>query len=1056
MARHALVIGIGRYPRSDWDLPAAVPDALRFTDWAVRHGGVDPANVRLLLSPWPGKATGHEKRDADRRSIVTAIQELQAGAADDGERLYFYYAGHGVSAPGVTTGGIQEPVIIPADVTSLRIDASLLIGFSEIMPALLPKGPREQFFFIDACRDFALEDEFQPGIGRSGIRWSPPNPDAGPRSAQYVLYSTSPGLQAYEKDATARGVFADALLKALSGTPKATQWSSVNRHYAVRWSTLVDYVRDTVAERVRVPPTAVRPAANPQLPERTTQGGTGDPFLRIVHEHEMAKLDLLVRVRPSGARRSAVVKVLFYGPGGHELPVESTGPPLQPSSTFSLAPGDYAVEATAERYLPRRSTCRLWAPCVEELRLEAGDSAVPAPSPAVPTGNVHVCGDPGALLAVWDSEGRMMASGPHEVYATLAPGIYRVRMILAEGGSEDRTVEVRAGGSVKVDFVGGAPDMGATQLAMLEGLDIQPGPAGDLHPSERLGAFSRAKLASLLGMAAFAGTGPFRSQFNRLRRFEIEPVEDAPYGFSPVLVLVGSSGEQPLPGVDVGRLLGEAELVVLRRDGDPVDQGRFTVLAGFASAAQRTFLAPYGVVTLELRLPGAGVTRYAIASLPDRRSAIVVVAEGGGAFDVQQFSIPLHHDTPGAPALLSDLTTLRRLETAQRYYAAPGDDELRRHLTDIVPGSVLDPLLGAMIGYSLVAQGREAAFREPRPGAPPDGLEASDMRNMLKFFPTMPDSHVLAGLCDPARRGEHFRRAVDAGLPVFSEGLRALHRWFREIGEVPGVLVEPSRRLVPGSPWTAWVATRPALLVQNGRFEPAPLGWHALERHRSDIETMCSAVGRVEFVGSSFPFAGTAFLVAPGIALTADHVMSAAFEARGGRWVARGGIGMRIDFAEEVGGTEPREYGVSGVVRTDGRLALLAVEPRSRPLPAPVRLAAGAPSGTDGRAVYIVGYPAVDDPRVPAGVARPVFGDASGVKRVQPGYVLAIGPDGKIIHDCFTLGGNAGSPLVDLESGLVLGLHHSGRWTEYKTGDAQALWDLSEKPLFRGIDVDWA
>ena len=32
------------------------------------------------------------------------------------------------------------------------------------------------------------------------------------------------------------------------------------------------------------------------------------------------------------------------------------------------------------------------------------------------------------------------------------------------------------------------------------------------------------------------------------------------------------------------------------------------------------------------------------------------------------------------------------------------------------------------------------------------------MRNMLKFFGELPDSHILAGLCEPERRGEHYAR----------------------------------------------------------------------------------------------------------------------------------------------------------------------------------------------------------------------------------------------------------------------------------------------------------
>lgn len=1068
MASHALVIGAGTYPNPTWDLPAAVSDARRFAEWAVQHGGVDPGDLRFLLSPWPDDLDGYPRRDADRRSIVTALQELQQGAGRGGDRLYVYYAGHGFSAPGVTTGGIQEPVIVPADVTALPVDAGLLIGFSEIMPVLTAHEPREQFFFIDACRDFALEGEYQPGIGRTGIRWHPPNPEAGPRSAQYVLYSTSPGLKAYENDATGRGVFADALLRGLAGEPAATQWR--DRRYSVRWSGLVEYVCAQVAQQF-APPTARRRAsgdaapgeppapdrpAHVQLPEPTTVGGAGDPELLEIAEEDMRKLDLLVRVRPSGARANGTVKVVVYGPGGVESPVGSAGPPLDAGKRFSLLPGDYAVEAAAEQFTSARSTCRLWSPCVEELVLRRVRSRRPAPArtapapspgpaPAPIAGTLMVMSsDPSAILVVWDSERRVLDSGSNRLVLNPRPGIYRARMLSAEGVAEERVVEVRSGETVQVEF-GGAPDIGPTQLAMLAELDIRPEAGGALRASEQLGAFGRAKLASLLGMAAFTATGPFRGRFRRLVHLGVEPVGDAPAGSPPVLVLVGSSRDVPLPGISVERLLRETKLVAIGPDGTPLDEGAVTALAGFPSAGQRSFAGRVGTITVELRIPGAGATRYALTCLPDRRAVLVVVAEGNGGFDVQQYSVPLRATVPGSDTLLNDSASIRRLEIAQRFYAGPAEPLLEGELLELVLGKWLDPLLGAIAGYSLIGRGRGDRF----------GVA---VENMLHYFPDLPDSHVLAGLCRPSEREEHYRRAVAAGLPVFSEGVRVLQRWFRGAGDPQAVLEEPSRALVPGSPWTAWVVSRPALLVRRGSFGPPPLGWQALGHHRSEVEAVIPSVARVEMLGAKAfaPFVGTGFLVAPGIVLTASFVAEQLFERRRGRWEPREDVTGQVDFTEELDGAEPREHRVSGLVRVDEnrRLALLRVEAGGGTLPAPLRLCATGPAEPEGRPVYVVGYPA-QDLRVPAEAAREVFGEASAVKRLQPGYLMAVREGGTIVHDCFTVGGNAGSPLVDLETGSVLGLHHSGRWERHKIGEAQALWNLAGAPFFEGIDVDW-
>ena len=63
-----------------------------------------------------------------------------------------------------------------------------------------------------------------------------------------------------------------------------------------------------------------------------------------------------------------------------------------------------------------------------------------------------------------------------------------------------------------------------------------------------------------------------------------------------------------------------------------------------------------------------------------------------------------------------------------------------------------------------------------------------------------------------------------------------------------------------------------------------------------------------------------------------------------------------------------------------------------------------------------------------------VFGGHLGVLRAMPGRILDVtavtttGPIRVITSDASTMGGVAGGPLVDLATGQVLGLHHSGFW----------------------------
>ena len=86
MNAHALVIGIDRYPNSEWNLTGAVKDALDFAKWVLESGGVAEENLTLLLSP-VGDAKGAKK--ATRKAIIEAFHKFQKGAAKDADRFLY-------------------------------------------------------------------------------------------------------------------------------------------------------------------------------------------------------------------------------------------------------------------------------------------------------------------------------------------------------------------------------------------------------------------------------------------------------------------------------------------------------------------------------------------------------------------------------------------------------------------------------------------------------------------------------------------------------------------------------------------------------------------------------------------------------------------------------------------------------------------------------------------------------------------------------------------------------------------------------------------------------
>ena len=103
-----------------------------------------------------------------------------------------------------------------------------------------------------------------------------------------------------------------------------------------------------------------------------------------------------------------------------------------------------------------------------------------------------------------------------------------------------------------------------------------------------------------------------------------------------------------------------------------------------------------------------------------------------------------------------------------------------------------------------------------------------------------------------------------------------------------------------------------------------------------------------------------------------------------------------------------------------------------------------------GHHVAVVGYPA-PDPRNDAELQAETF-RVFRTKQLQPGVLVnprvwesSFGRQVEVLeHDCSTLGGNSGSPVLDLTGGKAIGLHFKGRYLEGNF--AVPTWELARDP----------
>ena len=195
VANWALVVGIDRYWSDRAALRGAVRDALTMREWLLdtSGGGVPRENLVLVLGPRDGEQPGVEYVDATKDKIMVAVNDLMTLSGGKGDRFFFYYAGHGLTA---RVSGRDESALVASDFNAVNTDNS--IALRSLWEFFETTQFADQFFFVDACRNIPWNGEREFEIGR----WTlPRSRDAGvPPVQQFILYATSPGLKAAEED----------------------------------------------------------------------------------------------------------------------------------------------------------------------------------------------------------------------------------------------------------------------------------------------------------------------------------------------------------------------------------------------------------------------------------------------------------------------------------------------------------------------------------------------------------------------------------------------------------------------------------------------------------------------------------------------------------------------------------------------------------------------------------------------------------------------------------------------------------------------------------------
>jgi hypothetical protein len=801
MGTAAIIVGVDDYAQQP--LTSAVTDAHAVRDELLALKLVKPAEVTLLTSP-----AKNGSLPANSANIDAALQNVYDNGSSL-DRLYFFFAGHGLLAPVDAARGKFHTAVLPADVADLRSGARLMLDVDDLCQRLVLAGPREQFLFVDACRDLAFGEN--PG-NVPPLSW-PASPNAsGSANAQSILYAVSP-LGKARGTVGGMGVMTGHVIEALRGTGRALDWSDEDESYVVTAASVAAYVRQRILENVRREPLWQQLI---MLPELRPSGPPQPPIRRVL---QPPKRRLVLTFDPEEAAAATTVKLSQRG----NVLERPSWPPHKHREVVDVAPQLYRFLISSQLGEGIAEPDRIDARELDSATIRIGGSGPaiePEPGPGIASVVRHVAITPGVQqpgVAVIDAVAEepetviemagldppyrsMSATGRAE--ESVPPGSYRVRFRLGSEVFSEVEVDLAEGERKLV-----RPTIAASPL--LHEAIGQPADAERVVVSETIGPMQAAVLPTMLAIVAikpFDETNELFGQFDGL----VQPRTAADYGDRPFSVVVAVEGSSwPVPIAEITASLG-CELLGEKVPLAPVVPGNAgwgRVLQGIA-AASRTSLP------LRISSPFVGSVELAAGSLPGRVTAVQLIIRPDGVLQVAQHILRIpgrayDERVPHVPygSMLRGLALGQKLyesgELIERVFAT--NAELLR---EVLYAEWSDPVLGCMAYYAwsdAAAAGAPAA-QEPWP-------RQETANNLLRYFSELPDARVAGATAFPERRAALIDELLDEdAVPLLARSCWLLAEAARERGRDDASVVHWAERLTGNSSWAV-------------RWEPSSAAW---------------------------------------------------------------------------------------------------------------------------------------------------------------------------------------------------------------------------------------
>jgi len=224
MARkdYAILVGISQYPNPGFSSLQGPPrDVERFRQWLIdpQGGDVDPANIKIIVSPDPPVTIDPDRAAPELYDFVSAFKQLvlddQENLVYRGEsRLYLYFSGHGFCE---IREQMPQAAIYAANASrwsNWNIAGTLYALWAKDAAAF-----GEIVLVMDCCRDAELSKTVFPHVMRHIV-----NPGAARNVKLFCVYGAPKGGKAQERpipelNNEVHGLLTHVLLDALHHAP---------------------------------------------------------------------------------------------------------------------------------------------------------------------------------------------------------------------------------------------------------------------------------------------------------------------------------------------------------------------------------------------------------------------------------------------------------------------------------------------------------------------------------------------------------------------------------------------------------------------------------------------------------------------------------------------------------------------------------------------------------------------------------------------------------------------------------------------------------------------